>query len=103
LRHLLSKIQAGDHYWQNSQNFILCPVCYVKLLKRGVQSPQRTPLISPESPIVFTLHLTQSFTIDGLPVWRAWLIESVDRQTNYTMTRMNYSLIGTAALILSCS
>lgn len=30
-----AKIKTGDAYWQNSQNFILCPVCHEKFQKRG--------------------------------------------------------------------
>ena len=29
------KIQTGDPYWQNSQNFILCPVCHEKFQTRS--------------------------------------------------------------------
>jgi hypothetical protein len=33
-----------------------------------------TPLISPESPIMFALHMAQLFKKDGSPARRAWLI-----------------------------
>ena len=37
-------------------------------------SHSATPLISPKSPIMFTLHMAQLFKRDGSPARRAWLI-----------------------------
>jgi hypothetical protein len=46
--------------------------------QKGEQQPQRTPLISPKSSMMFPFNMAQYFKRDGLPARRAWLIWGVD-------------------------